>query len=243
MARAWIYKKGSTFRHRRSWFFADNTGALQRIYKGTPGYDQECSYRFRNTIHYVLDAFPNLEVNIEWVPGHHGIEGNDTADALAKRGSSAAGEPARIGYSTAAFVLNTHRKTLRESWQHEWEADPRRHRRSDFRAANHIPPSTKPTERFISLSRKTFSRLIQCRKGHAHIGSYYDYFDIPEPMLCGCGAFQSRNHILLYCALHTEHRHLLRSIKLPKALGTPKGALRVAAFIEATNALDKALDA
>lgn len=123
MAREWLYEKGPTFHPRRIWFFADNTGALQRIYKGTPGYDQECSHRFRNTIHYVLDAFPELEVNIEWVPGHHGIEGNDTADTLAKRGSSE--EPTRLGYSTAAFVMNTHRKTLRESWQHEWDANPR----------------------------------------------------------------------------------------------------------------------
>lgn len=66
-------------------------------------------------------------------------------------------------------------------------------------------------------------------------------------MLCECGAFQTRNHILLYCALHTNHRHLLQDknglIELPKALGTHEGTLRVAAFIEATNAFDKAPDA
>lgn len=193
----------------------------------------------------MLDAFPNLEVNVEWVPGHHGIEGNDIADTLARRGSSE--EPTCIGYATAAFVLNTHRKTLRDSWQHAWEADPNRQRRSDFRTANHIPPSINPTEHFVSPSRKTFSPLMQCRTGYAHIGSYYNYFEIPEPMLCGCGAFQTRNHILLYCTIHTEHHQLLRdnrgSIKLPKALGTPKGTLRVAAFIEATNAFDKAPEA
>lgn len=33
------------------------------------------------------------------------------------------------------------------------------------------------------------------------------------------------------------------TIKLQKTLGTPKGALRLAAFIEATNAFDKTLEA
>lgn len=212
---------------------------------GSTGYDQECSHRFRNIIHYILDAFPNLEVNIEWVPGHHGIEGNNTADTLAKRGSS--DEPARAGYSSAAFVLNAHRKTLRSSWQHEWEAHPSRQRRSHFKIANHIPPTTNPTERFSSLSRKTFSRLIQCRTGHTHVGSYYDYFEILEPRLCECGAFQTRNHILLYCNLLEDHRYLLRddnnTIELQKILGPPKGITRLATFLETTNAFDKTHEA
>ncbi|KAF8310308.1 hypothetical protein DL93DRAFT_2040188, partial [Clavulina sp. PMI_390] len=67
-------------------FFADNTGALQRIYKGTPGLDQWCSDGFRSTVHAILDRYPHVRINIEWVPGHHNIAGNEIADTLAKRG-------------------------------------------------------------------------------------------------------------------------------------------------------------
>ncbi|KAF8299657.1 hypothetical protein DL93DRAFT_2029984, partial [Clavulina sp. PMI_390] len=67
------------------WFFADNTGALQCIYKGTPGLDQDCSTLFRKTIHEILDCHPSMKITIEWVPGHHNILGNEMADTLAKR--------------------------------------------------------------------------------------------------------------------------------------------------------------
>ncbi|KAF8320946.1 hypothetical protein DL93DRAFT_2107613, partial [Clavulina sp. PMI_390] len=67
-------------------FFADNTGAIQRIFEGTPGLAQHCSLRFRQNILKVLDDNPNIHVTIEWVPGHKDIRGNEKADQLAKDG-------------------------------------------------------------------------------------------------------------------------------------------------------------
>lgn len=177
-------------------------------------------------------------------PGHHGINGNDIADELAKKGS--ADEPSRPGFATAAFVLNSHRKKLREQWREEWETNKNSRHRSDFRTANHIPPSVNPSNHFCILDRKSFSRVFQCRTGHAHIGSYYDYFEILEPRQCGCGAFQTRNHILMRCDLYAAHRHILRDDKgnlvMQKILGTPKGILRLAEFISATGAFSKPAD-
>lgn len=105
--REWFHLTGDNHGVRRVFFFADNTGALQRIYKGTPGYDQDCSFRFRSTIHHILDAYPDLRVTLEWVPGHHNIRGNDTADALAKQGTEE--DPVFPGFTSAAFTMNTHR--------------------------------------------------------------------------------------------------------------------------------------
>ena len=86
--RDWIQQAGADHGVRHIRFFADNTGAIQRIYKGTPGLDQACSRRFREAIHFILDAHPDLLIDISWVPGHHNIHGNDIADGLAKRGCS-----------------------------------------------------------------------------------------------------------------------------------------------------------
>lgn len=239
MVRTWFHEQGPEHGIRQIWFFADNTGALQRIYKGTPGYDQECSSCFRSAAHHILDPYPDLSINVKWVPGHHNISGNNIADKLAKKGS--ADEPSRPDFATAAFVLNTHRKRLREKWCEEWETDKNNRHHSDFRTANQTPPTINPSKHFCTLDRKTSSRVFQCRTGHAHIGSYYDYFEILEPR--GCGAFQTRNHILLRCNLYAEHRHLLRDDKgnldIQKILGTPKGILRLAEFISATGAFSK----
>jgi ribonuclease HI len=241
-AQEWLEGVGADHGIRQIRFFADNTGAIQRIYKGTPGLDQACSLRFRGATHRILDAYPEIKIEISWVPGHHDIPGNDIADRLAKRGSTDI--PLRPGYKTAAFAGNMSRRDLRDSWHRVWEADANRHRRSDFSIANKMPPSTNPSKRLRELDRKTFSRVFQCRTGHAHIGSYYKYFEIQEPKTCACGAMlQTRKHILLECTVHEEHHHILTdangATRLEDILATAKGIERLARFITATGAYDK----
>jgi len=215
-----------------------DTANLQRH----PGFDQARSLRFRRATHHILDTNPELKIDISWVPGHHDIPGNDIADRLAKRGSTDA--PIRPGYKSAAFAGNINRRDLRDRWRRAWEADANTRRRSDFYIANKIQPSTNPSKRLHNLDRKTFSRVFQCRTGHAHIGSYYDYFEIQEPKSCACGAtLQTRNHILLECTIHNEHRHILADANgttcLSDILATAKGIERLARFITATGAYDK----
>lgn len=240
--RVWMESLPQDHGIRRVRFFADNTGAIQRVYKGTPGYDQLCSTRFREAIHAIVDATPNCRISVEWVPGHHGIEGNDVADDLAKRGSAKV--PIRADYSTAAFAGNLCKKALRESWTLAWRAESETRHRSDYSDANRIPPSIKPSKHFRSLSRKTFSRVLQCRTGHAHIGEYYDYFSIDAPHACACGAnYQTRRHILLECEQHEQHRHLLEdkdgNVDIKDLIGSTSGIMRLANFIAAADAYDK----
>ncbi|KAF9510004.1 hypothetical protein BS47DRAFT_1300777, partial [Hydnum rufescens UP504] len=90
--------------------------------------------------------------------------------------------------------------------------------------------------------RKTFSRLIQCRTGHAHIRSYYVKFE-PEDRRCQCGEpVQTRNHILYECRIFHDERHLLGhgEERQPRyLLGTIDGIERLASFIKATPAFTK----
>jgi len=178
----WLIQSGPNHGIQRIRFFADNTGAIQRIYKGTPGFDQSCSLRFRGAIHHILDANPELKIDISWVPGHHDIPGNDIADRLAKRGSMDV--PIQPGFKSAAFAGNMNRRDLRDRWRRAWETAA--NRRSDFHIANKLQPSINPSKRLRNLDHKVFSCVFQCRTGHAHIGSYYDYFEIQEPKSCSC---------------------------------------------------------
>ena len=159
--------------------FTDNTGAIQRIFKGTPGKAQSCSLRFRQNILEILDRLPNISITVEWVLGHCKIQGNEIADRLAKRGSRL--QPPDPDWSSYAYIGAAWKRALGNMWKDRWTSSTR-HPRSDFTPADHFPLQLSPTKRFTELSRATFSRTIQARTGHAHIGTYYSRFVPTEPV-------------------------------------------------------------
>ena len=93
------------------------------------------------------------------------------------------------------------------------------------------------------LDCKTFSHLIQCRTGHAHIGDYYQQFIPSETQNCACGAtIQTRFHVLKECRRNSKHRHLLgqgRHSQVGRLMGTIKGIWKLAVFIRRSKAMEK----
>ncbi len=49
---------------------ADNTGAIQRIFQGSPGKAQASSLAFRRNIIDLLDHYDNIRIALTWCPGH-----------------------------------------------------------------------------------------------------------------------------------------------------------------------------
>ncbi|KAF9512342.1 hypothetical protein BS47DRAFT_1297838, partial [Hydnum rufescens UP504] len=122
-------------------------------------------------------------------------------------------------------------------WMRVWSTDPLQCSQSNVKIVNQIPPSLSATKRLQELSRMTFSRVLQCHTGHAHLGSYYTTFVPEEDPRCPCGeSTQTREHILTECPLFEDHRHLLgdgEDCQMRHLLGTAKGIGHLAQFIEA----------
>jgi len=145
-------------------------------------------------------------------------------------------------YKSLSYIGSLHKREIGEEWTHRWTNQPST-LRSKFHVANRIPPSTKPTKRLITLDRCTFSRTLQCRTGHAHIGDYYRRFVPSENQSCHCSdTLQTRTHILYECKTHFRHRHLLgigRTRNIEVLLGSEKGISRLARFLKTSRAYEK----
>jgi hypothetical protein len=116
--------------------------------------------------------------------------------------------------------------------------------RSRFHAANQLAQKIRPTRRFSTLDRKTFSRITQFRTGHAHIGEYYHRFGIAsESKSCNCGKpTQTRAHILSKCPRISRYRLNLgrgNQTKFNTLMGKVKGVERLATFIKKSKMGDK----
>lgn len=222
-------------------FFCDNTGAIYRCFAGTPGKAQACSRRFRKAVLEIIDTMPEIHVEIAWSPGHLDIVGNERADALA--GFGGALQPANPEYQSISYVGCARRRDQDEKWKHLW-ANTNRGRNSAFNRTNNIPPSTHPSKHFKTLSRRAFSRIVQVRTGHAHLGEYYATHVPTETQSCWCGEpTQTRRHVIVDCELYEQHRHHLGKQATDRALGnllnTEEGLIRLSAFIEASGAFTK----
>ena len=62
-----------------------------------------------------------VSIEISWVPGHMGIEGNDRADELAKEGTQL--EPATETTTIAKLHQQLHAK-IKTEWTIEWARKP-----------------------------------------------------------------------------------------------------------------------
>ncbi|KAJ7581413.1 hypothetical protein C8J56DRAFT_794152, partial [Mycena floridula] len=84
-----------------------------------------------------------------------------------------------------------------------------------------------------------------CLTGHGFIGEYYSKFVPSENTDCtACGdRFQTREHILKDCPEYEWDRDILRDVSkdiaLPTIMGTKKGILALAEFIEKSGAFTK----
>ena len=125
--------------------FADNTASVTAITKETPGSSQQISQKFIETAITFLDENRRATIEVSWVPGHMGVEGNDRADEIAKEATDL--EPA-VETTTIAKLHRQLRERLKTEWISEWATKPPTGR---YAIADHIPPSLAGSYAFRTL--------------------------------------------------------------------------------------------
>lgn len=153
------------------------------------------------------------KVTLQWIKGHSGSLGNDAADELARRGSSAKAfgpEPiVPIPFKQLRSWLKDHTQTQAEKW---WTSTP------GCRQSKEAMPSLdrKLTKRLLRLDRDGLRLVSGTITGHCPLNKHFHTLGITDSPLCrACmEAEETVAHVLLECTGVTQIRE--------EILGTPR---------------------
>ena len=188
-------------------FFIDNKVVLTSFLDLTTHSSQMSSIRINALIHDFLSTTDNV-MSFAYCPSHVGIEGNERADQLTKKGA-AMGPTTPTRMLRSNFIndfkrdMTTHWRVLSHSQMYKGQGWlPIRRKRRIFKPSI----GSKATKNFfLSISGndiETLSRMARAITGHAPTGEYRQRFHPDLPTYCKhCGPTteHTRAHILTSC--------------------------------------------
>ena len=137
-------------------------------------------------------------MHIKWVKAHVGTAGNETADSLAKRGTTL-GEGTIQGIHPA---YNKQRKNIDEHYQKIWESDWKNYK--EARQTKIFFPKTneKKSQQLLTMKRAKLGRLVQLFTGHNQLKRHKNIQEgITEPDSCRLCREEEESsfHVIVEC--------------------------------------------
>ncbi|CAH2218471.1 jg22447, partial [Pararge aegeria aegeria] len=139
----------------------------------------------------------NIKVTLAWIPGHSGIQGNETVDSYAKE----AVETGSLEHYHCFFydLFSLAKSELDSGWQRHYD----RSKLIKGRYYSDIQPSipTKPWFfRYRLVDKQTTSVICRLRIGHTCTPSRLHRWGIIQSPICVCGLEEgTEDHILFNC--------------------------------------------
>ena len=197
---------------------ADNTPCLLAYQNRKPHPAHYLIDHLLDDLASLRDRHPGIKYTLRWVPGHRGHDGNERADAEAKRAATGDNSPEadlprwltrdRLPASLSK-VRQRLNETFRKAARAEWTLSPRAPR------AARVDPDL-PSKKFLALvaplPRRQASLLIQLRTEHAPLNYHLHRITKADSALCpNCQqARETVAHLLLDCPEYEGARARMR---------------------------------
>ena len=198
-----------------------------------------------DSIDEVVNEHKHLKIEIVWIPGHAEIEGNEHADAEAKKAAkdptlSQAHNYKPLKSARARYIKTTAKK----QWLTIWNGITK--------TANSLRQIMKGKYRKTGSAlyneikdRNSAAKIAQLRTGHCGLNRYLHRFGIKNTPYCQCGyGKETVEYYLLECRKFREQRKKLRKevgsvkMRVARLLGDTKLIKHTVEFINATGRLE-----
>ena len=141
----------------------------------------------------------NTRVVLQWIPAHIGIQGNERADLLAKKGADLPQPDIPVAYSTCRQMIKANSK---EEWLNSWSAG-----KTGRSMYGHI---SKPLlkDPINDLRRGDQSLIFQLRTHHVPLNYHLNRIGVKESAACPLCDYPTEtvDHLLVHCRKLTDLR-------------------------------------
>ena len=223
-----LQRRGEVTENQSVTIFTDSESSVKRL--------QSASTHHEKTLNDIQLSLQRLqkgkigEITFQWIPGHCGIEGNETADRLAREACDLPQDDTEIDFQSAKYVI---RKLCKEKWL--TSAKPK------------FPQAMKyKTGDESTLTREEKTVLARFRTG-GHTPELGWYLELitknkeesqRESGACRrCKQPETLQHYLMQCPYTEEHRHRIFQQDDPMTL-IYTDPNRVAQFIRSTDLME-----
>jgi ribonuclease HI len=192
--------------------FSDSQAAIRRVKSDYPGAGQTIAKDI--IAKTAILAKIGISTTIKWVPSHIGIEGNERADKLAKKGAEKPINQDTDKHASFAYLGRLVKEQARKEklkWLQENTKKP-------YNIEN-----LKGVKAIFSIRKLLAKRFFQLKLGHAITANYLFWIRVIESKACWwCKhSNQTINHLLFECRHWRPQRRVFYRELMKKGIGVP----------------------
>jgi ribonuclease HI len=189
--------------------FTDSMSALQRIRKTGYGSGQSQVHGIHNWETKIIALADCTQIIYHWVPGHHGVWGNEQADKAAKAAAAAPESQVQPHHRYRSLAHTARIISKRATNSRKSFISSRKGKKFGWNGRLQMNPALR------NESKRDASIFWQMQSGHALTGDYLKNKIRKDNdgtcWHCGSGQQMTRSHLIERCAAFTEERRELRN--------------------------------